>query len=305
LNRSMPVYTPTRLRRTGCPAAAKPPWLVTAAPQPSVMERMTRALEQGRLSTVCEWAVCPNIGECYSRGTATFLILGRVCTRHCAFCPLATGGPGEPDAAEPERVAQMVRSLRLEHVVITSVTRDDLPDGGAGHFAATVLAIKKICRGTSVEVLIPDFQGSRRAVATVTGAGPDVIGHNVETVPRLYPAVRPGAGYRRSLDLLALVKQTAAGVRTKSGLMLGLGETEDELKRTMRDLRRAGCDFLTLGQYLQPDENHHPVVAWITPEQFGLYRDVALDLGFKQVLSSPLARSSYRAGEMFRRGLPL
>jgi len=277
---------------------AKPPWLVTAAPRPAVIDRMSRLLEQGGLSTVCEWADCPNIGECYGRGTATFLILGRICTRGCAFCPLATGVPAGPDHTEPGNVAEMIHSLQLGHVVITSVSRDDLPDGGASHFAKTVEAIKKLCPGTSVEVLVPDFQGSRQALEIVCRAGPDVIGHNLETVPRLYPAVRMGAGYARSLEVLALVKEIEGTIRTKSGLMLGLGETQGELIQTMRDLRSRGCDFLTLGQYLQPGAEHYPVAEWIDPERFDHYRDVALDLGFVRVLSSPLGRSSYRAGEM-------
>ncbi len=279
-------------------AARQPPWLITAAPQPAMMERMCRLLEQGGLSTVCEWANCPNIGECYGRGTATFLILGRTCTRGCAFCPLSKGKPASPDEAEPKNVAKMIHSLELGHVVITSVSRDDLPDGGANHFARTIEAIKKHSHGTSIEVLIPDFKGSRKAIEIVAGAGPDIIGHNLETVPRLYREVRPGAGYALSLEVLALIKQIDKKIWTKSGLMLGLGEEEEELFKTMQDLRQVRCDFLTLGQYLQPTAEHHAVVEYIPPEKFDHYRDIALEMGFLRVLSCPLSRSSYRAEEM-------
>lgn len=278
----------------------KPPWLITAAPQPAMMDRMCRLLEQGGLSTVCEWANCPNIGECYGRGTATFLILGRICTRGCTFCPLSKGKPPSPDEAEPENVAKMILALELSHVVITSVSRDDLPDGGADHFAGTIEAIKKLCPGTSIEILIPDFKGSRKAIEIVTNAGPDVIGHNLETVPSLYREVRPGASYDLSLEILTLIKQIDKKVWTKSGLMLGLGEKEEELFQTMQDLRRVECDFLTLGQYLQPTAEHYAVVEYIPPEQFDHYHDLALELGFVRVLSCPLSRSSYRAEEMLR-----
>lgn len=278
----------------------RPPWLVTTAPQPSAMAHINNLLKQGELSTVCDWANCPNIGECYSHGTATFLILGRICTRGCAFCPLQEGSPTPPDETEPINVAETVQRLGLKHVVITAVSRDDLPDGGAGHFAKTIKEIKRLCPDTSVEVLIPDFQGSLDALGIVAEANPDVLGHNLETVPRLYGKARRQAGYARSLDVLALVKQMNSKIWTKSGIMLGLGEKEEEILQVLRDLRRVKCDFLTLGQYLQPTGEHYEVVEYILPEEFDRYGTIARDLGFVRVLSCPLARSSYRAEEMLR-----
>lgn len=276
----------------------KPPWLVTAAPQPEVLNRMNRILEQGKLSTVCEWADCPNIGECFGRGTATFLILGRTCTRGCTFCPLAKGQPAEIDVSEPENIARTIGQLKLNHVVITSVSRDDLPDGGATHFARTITEIKKACHGTSIEVLIPDFKGCPKAIETVASAGPDIIGHNLETVPRLYGKVRPGASHILSLEVLGRVKQIDKRIWTKSGIMLGLGEKEEEILQVLYDLRQVHCDFLTLGQYLQPTDEYYTVVEYVPPEKFQHWHHIALQLGFKRVLSCPLGRSSYRAEEM-------
>jgi len=270
------------------------------APEPETMDRINSLLKQGELSTVCDWANCPNIGECYSHGTATFLILGRVCTRGCAFCPLNGGKPEQLDEAEPENVARTVKSLGLKHVVITAVSRDDLPDGGASHFAKTIRAIRRISTDTSVEVLIPDFQGSPEAIGMVAEALPDVIGHNLETVPRLYEQVRSQANYARSLDVLAQVKHVNRKIWTKSGIMLGLGEKEEEVLQVLRDLRRVNCDFLTLGQYLQPSGAHFEVVEYVPPEEFNRYHKIALEMGFVRVLSCPLARSSYRAEEMLR-----
>lgn len=278
----------------------RPPWLTTPAPSREALDRVNGVLRPGDLSTVCDWAGCPNIGECYAHGTATFLILGRICTRGCAFCPLAGGTPAAADLTEPGLIARAVRRMGLSHVVITSVTRDDLPGGGARYFALTIQEIRKSCPATSIEVLIPDFQGSREAIAGVAAAAPDVIGHNVETVPRLYGAVRCQAGYERSLEVLRRIKDADKTIWTKSGLMLGLGEQEEELLQVLRDLRRAHCDFLTLGQYLQPTGKHHEVVEYVPPERFDRYRDMALSMGFVRVLSSPLARSSYRAEEMLR-----
>lgn len=282
------------------PGGLKPSWLTVPAPPPEALDRMYRLLARGKLNTVCDWANCPNLGECYREGTATFLILGHVCTRNCAFCAVPGGKPEEPAAGEPAGVARAARELNLRHVVVTSVTRDDLPDGGAGHFARTVREIKKQCPGVTVEVLVPDFGGNTGALKQVVAAEPDVIGHNLETVPSLYPAVRPGAGYRRSLRILGAIKEYNRGIFTKSGLMVGLGEKEAELVPVFRDLREAGCDFLTIGQYLQPTSGHYPVVEYVPPEKFGRYRELALEAGFSRVISAPLARSSYHAHEMLQ-----
>lgn len=264
---------------------------------------MYKLLAGGRLNTVCDWANCPNQGECYRAGTATFMVLGNVCTRHCTYCAVPGGRPEEPDAGEPREVARAVAELGLNHAVITSVTRDDLPDGGAGHFARTIGEIKNRCPGVTVEVLIPDFKGFVAALRQVVNARPDVIAHNVETVPSLYPAVRPGAGYRRSLRILGAVKEYNSAVFTKSGLMVGLGETESELVAVFRDLRAVDCDFLTIGQYLQPTTGHYPVAEYVPPERFTRYRELALEAGFSRVVSAPLVRSSYRAYEMLQPGI--
>jgi lipoic acid synthetase len=246
-----------------------------------------------RLHTVCQSAHCPNLCECFASGTATFLILGNVCTRHCRFCAVAAGEPQPLEADEPDRVAQAAATLGLRHVVVTSVTRDDLPDGGSGQFAATIAAIHAACEAT-VEVLTPDFQGRADLVARVLAAGPEVFNHNVETVPRLYPAVRPEADYRRSLDVLRLAHEHG-GPLTKSGLMLGLGETRAEVLAVLRDLRAAGCEALTLGQYLRPSAGHLPVDRFVTPSEFGRYERDATELGFLGVAAGPFVRSSYHA----------
>jgi len=252
----------------------------------------------GRLHTVCQEARCPNLWECYARNTATFLILGDRCTRDCRFCAVGHGAPAPPDPGEPDRVARAAAEMGLAYVVLTSVTRDDLADGGAAHFAATIAAVRRRLPRARVEVLIPDFQGNLEALAAVIAAGPDVINHNVETVPRLYPRVRPQADYRRSLQLLARV--AASGIPAKSGLMLGLGEDEGEVCTVLEDLRAAGCRILTLGQYLQPTPAHLPVVSWVTPEGFEAWRRRALALGFDEVAAAPLVRSSYHADECFQ-----
>lgn len=276
----------------------KPDWLKVRVRNTKDVAEVRNMLSQLSLHTVCEEAGCPNIMECFGRRTATFMILGRVCTRNCTFCTV-TKGPVDPvDPEEPENVAKAVEFLRLKHVVVTSVTRDDLPDGGAGHFAEVVCKIKELNRNVTVEVLIPDFKGDEQALKEVVNSKPEIINHNVETVPRLYPAVRPMAVYERSLKLLSNVKKQGKGVSvTKSGLMLGLGEREDEVISVLRDLRNADCDIVTIGQYLAPSEKHHPVVEYIRPEVFEHYKSIGLDMGFKYVASSPLVRSSYMAAE--------
>lgn len=273
------------------------PWLTLPAPDQGVLSRMGKLLRGLRLRTVCESALCPNIGECFGRGTATFMILGDVCTRGCRFCAVRKGKPAPPDPKEPERVAEAARRLGLKHVVITSVTRDDLPDGGASHFVATIEAVRRRLPDATVEVLIPDFGGSLAALEQVIAAEPEVINHNLETVPRLYPLVRPGADYRRSLGILAWVKRRAPHIVTKSGLMLGLGEYPGEVEEVFVDLRRVGCDMVTLGQYLRPTERQLPVAEFVPPERFEAYKRRGERMGFRAVVSGPLVRSSYRAEE--------
>jgi lipoic acid synthetase len=281
------------------PTSRKPDWLKVRFPGGPNYVRIDRYHRQQGLHSVCRSAACPNQGECWSRGTATFMILGDRCTRNCAFCNVAGGAPLSPDPAEPARVAQAVAELALRHAVVTSVTRDDLPDGGAGQFARLVAAVREAAPGCRVELLIPDLQGDRDALATVLTAGPDVLGHNLETVPRLYPAVRQGASYERSLRLLARARELAPQIPTKSGLMLGLGESREEVLGVLADLRRAGCALLTLGQYLAPTRRHHPVERYVPPEEFAELRREALSLGFAHVEAGPLVRSSYHAEEQF------
>jgi len=257
-------------------------------------ERLVRLVRDQRLNTVCEEARCPNLGECWNRGTATFMILGSVCTRACRFCAVATGLPElPPDPDEPRRVAEAVAAMGLRHAVITSVNRDDRPDGGAGSFAACIREIRARVPGCAVEVLIPDFKGVRSALDTVFAARPDVLNHNVETVPRLYGFVRPGARFTRSLDVLRLSK--AFGLVTKSGIMVGLGEAWDEILDCMRAIQRAGADVLTIGQYLRPSLSHAPVARYYPPDEFVELRHAGLSMGFAHVESGPLVRSSYHA----------
>jgi lipoic acid synthetase len=265
------------------------------------MDRIQTLLDKGQLHSVCESARCPNIGECFGNRTCTFMILGDVCTRNCAFCAVTHGRPVEPDPNEPEMVARTARQLGLKHVVVTSVTRDDLRDGGAGQFAATISAINGESPEATVEVLIPDFQGQERPLMTVIEAFPDVINHNLETVPRLYPSVRPKAAYQQSLELLNRVALTTARrpIATKSGLMLGLGETLPEVVEVMNDLVQAGCRILTLGQYLRPSPAHHPVIEYIHPDTFNRLADIGKELGLRQVVAGPLVRSSYHAAESY------
>lgn len=264
--------------------------------------RTKSLLRSKGLSTVCEEARCPNRGECFARPTATFLILGDVCTRKCKFCSVSKGSPKLPDAGEPVRVAEAVRELGLRYVVITSVTRDDLPDGGAGHFAKTVREIKSRLPEVKVEVLIPDFKGKRDAIRKVLDAGVDVLNHNVETVPSLYEAVRPQADYKRSLKVLKLSKEINRSIPTKSGLMVGLGETKTEVLSVMNDLRSVDCDFLTIGQYLRPGMGNLEVVEYVHPHTFEFYRQKAVEMGFRFVASAPLVRSSMNAEEMYHQG---
>ncbi len=278
----------------------KPPWLKKRIPPLQDLQRIQSILAEAELHTVCEEARCPNLGECFSEGTATFLILGRVCTRGCRFCAVEHGDPVPPNDAEPQQVAQAVRKMGLHYVVLTSVTRDDLPDGGASHFARTIRAIRDMDREISVEVLIPDFRGDWDALAQVLKESPNVLNHNVETVRRLYPAVRPQADYERSLRILRRAKEIDPQIHTKSGFMLGLGELREEVLGLLQDLREAACDFLTMGQYLQPHPHRLPVVKYVEPEVFEAYQKIAEEMGFLRVLSGPFVRSSFHASEMFK-----
>jgi len=275
-----------------------PPWIKKRAPRTQIVEQMTSLLRSFSLHTVCEEAHCPNIGECFSWKTATFMILGNRCTRNCRFCAVEHKTPWSPDPEEPENVARAVKMLGLKYVVITSVTRDDLKDGGAGQFAQTIEKIRKINgRNIKIEILIPDFQGSLPSLRTVIQAKPTVLNHNLETVPRLYSEVRPGANYLWSIKLLQRVKEIAPYLYTKSGLMVGLGETFSEVIEVMEDLRRADCNILTLGQYLRPSSSHLPVKEFVIPERFTEYKKIGSKLGFSFVASGPFVRSSYRASE--------
>jgi lipoic acid synthetase len=277
----------------------KPPWLKRRLPSGPIYGTICQALDAQGLHTVCQEAKCPNQWECFSRQTATFLILGSRCTRNCGFCAVDHGPTGPPDPEEPFKVARMARDMGLAYVVVTSVTRDDLPDGGAGLFAATIRALRDEIPGVRVEVLIPDLQGQREAIETVVTAGPDVLNHNLETIPALYPTVRPEADYQRSLALLQTVRDLAPPMMTKSGLMLGVGETREGVRQTLADLRAVDCRMVTLGQYLQPSPDHLPVERYVPPEEFDRWRDEALQMGFQEVASGPLVRSSYQARELY------
>ncbi|MDZ7265158.1 MAG: lipoyl synthase [candidate division KSB1 bacterium] len=276
-----------------------PRWLKVPLPAGKNFQDVRKLVEQHHLHTVCQSAHCPNIGDCWGKRTATFMILGDVCTRNCRFCAVASGMPGPVDLSEPERVAEAVKTLSLKYAVITSVTRDDLPDGGAAIFATTIQKIRTAVPSCQIEVLIPDFQGTFSAQMLVFAARPDVLNHNIETVPSLYPLVRPQADYWRSIRLLAAAKQ--AGLVTKTGLMLGVGETESEVIEVMQDLRQVQCDILTLGQYLQPSAAHAPIDRYVTPEEFNRLKAIGIELGFQHVEAGPLVRSSYHAGECFDR----
>jgi lipoic acid synthetase len=275
----------------------KPEWLRVRAPGSPTYRRLKGLIRDLQLHTVCEEARCPNIGECWNHGTATVMILGDICTRACGFCAVNHGRPSAVDSSEPSHVADAVQALQLEHVVVTSVNRDDLPDGGASVFAGTIRQIRARTPGVRIEVLVPDFQGEETALRSVLDARPDILNHNTETVPRLYPLARPSARYARSLELLDRSRQHAPGVPTKSGLMVGLGEEWDEIIATLSDLRAAGCAVLTLGQYLCPSSAHLPVRRYYHPEEFDALRTAALNMGFRHVESGPLVRSSYHARE--------
>lgn len=276
-----------------------PPWIAWRAPNPSVLRKMEGLMEDLKLHTICERARCPNLGVCFSNRSATFLILGDICTRRCSFCAVSKGNPRVVDPDEPKSIAEAVRRLALRYVVITSVSRDDLEDGGASQFVKVIDTLHQEIDGVVVEVLVPDFLGSVESLTAVVNSGPQVVNHNLETVPRLYREVRPGASFRRSLDLLSRVKQIAQETVTKSGLMVGLGETRDEVVGVMRELRKVHCDVLTIGQYLQPSSGHHEVATFVPPEEFREYEQIGLEMGFKGVAAGPLVRSSFRAEEIY------
>ncbi|MFZ5469312.1 MAG: lipoyl synthase [Myxococcota bacterium] len=300
------MATPDRFPLPQGKTTRKPEWLKVRLPHGEGYERVKAIVARTRLATVCEEARCPNIAECWGGGTATVMLMGEVCTRACRFCHVKVGAPPPLDPMEPENLALAVKELALEYIVVTSVNRDELPDGGASHFAAAIRALQRESPGTIVEVLIPDFQGVEKDLATVALARPHVVAHNVETVERLTRTVRDRrAGYRQSLRVLEYLKGRPEGLYTKSSIMLGLGETDEELAQTLRDLRAVGVDVLTLGQYLQPSAYHLPVERFVTPAQFEQYKQLAESLGFLYVASGPLVRSSYRAAEFFIKGLML
>ena len=278
----------------------KPEWLKVRFPGGANFTRIDNYHRQQGLHTVCRSAACPNQGECWGQGTATFMILGNLCSRNCQFCNVDAGALSPPDPQEPGKVARAIAELKLRHAVITSVTRDDLPDGGAEHFAQLVKEIRQQAPHCRVELLIPDLQGNWQALSTILSAGPDILGHNIETVPRLYSLVRPEANYQRSLRLLAESRNLKPSVLTKSGMMLGLGETREEILQVLRDLRQHGCQLLTLGQYLSPSSAHFPVQHYIPPEDFQSLAEQGRTLGFHHVEAGPLVRSSYHAAEQFQ-----
>jgi len=297
-----PTVSPLRIIRPrdinpGSAREPKPAWLKVRAPGSPNYLRLKSLMKEARLNTVCEEARCPNIGECWHHGTATFMILGDVCTRACGYCAVPHGMPSDVDAAEPERLADAVRTLGLRYVVITSVDRDDLADGGAWIFAETIRRVRVAAPDCRVEVLIPDFQGIESSLRIVLDAGPDVLNHNTETVPRLYRLARPGGRYPRTLELLDRARTIAPGIPTKTGLILGLGEEWDEIVETLGDLRKVGVEILTIGQYLRPTESHLKMVRYYHPDEFAELKRIALDLGFGHVESGPLVRSSYHAHE--------
>jgi lipoic acid synthetase len=292
---------PEKQKNPDRPMGKKPDWIRVKAPQGLTYSETHEIVKNFKLTTVCEEAGCPNIGECWNKRHATFMIMGEVCTRACAFCNVATGKPNALDPMEPLRIAVAVEKMGLKHVVITSVDRDDLPDGGAEHFVKTIEAIRFKAPKTTIEILTPDFKNKSDAVDNVAKHCPDVFNHNLETVPRLYPTIRPGARYFTSLRLLQRVKEVDSSIYTKSGLMVGLGETLEEVGQVMDDLRAAGVDFLTIGQYLQPTPKHAPVLRFWTPEEFAELERMARSKGFLMVTASPLTRSSHHAGEDFEK----
>jgi lipoic acid synthetase len=292
---------PEKVNRAETPVLKKPDWIRVRAPGTRGWQETADIVRANGLVTVCEEASCPNIGECWQKKHATFMIMGDTCTRACAFCNVRTGMPGALDQDEPQKVADAVAKLGLEHVVVTSVDRDDLDDGGAEHFARTIRAIRATSPSTTIEILTPDFLRKEGALEVVVEARPDVFNHNLECVPSLYLKVRPGARYFHSLRLLQRVKELDPSIFTKSGIMVGLGEVRNEVLQLMDDLRSADIDFMTIGQYLQPTRKHHPVMAFVTPEDFKSYEAIAYAKGFLMVSSSPLTRSSHHAGEDFAR----
>jgi lipoic acid synthetase len=295
------VRHPEKAHRPDNPVARKPPWIRVKAPVSKEYHETRKLMRALSLNTVCEEAACPNIGECWKQKHATVMILGSVCTRACTFCNVATGKPDQLDPHEPEHVAEATAGLGLAHIVVTSVDRDDLEDGGARHFVRTIEAIRKRAPATTIEVLTPDFLHKPGAIEMVVAAKPDVFNHNLETVPRLYPEVRPGARYFQSLRLLDTVKRIDPAIFTKSGLMVGLGEERSEVLQVMDDLRAADVDFLTVGQYLQPTPKHHAVERFVPPDEFDGLKSMAFGKGFLMVSASPLTRSSYFAGDDFEK----
>ena len=295
------IRHPEKINKPDNISPKKPFWLKVIAPQGKIFDQTKDLLDDLNITTVCEEASCPNIGNCWSKKHATMMIMGDICTRACSFCNVATGKPNKLDLSEPIRVAKSVARLNLNHVVITSVDRDDLYDGGADHFVATITDIRKLSPNTSIEILTPDFLKKNGALEKVINAKPDVFNHNLETVPRLYPSVRPGARYFHSLSLLAKVKEVDPNIFTKSGIMVGLGESQNEIYQVMDDMRSADIDFLTIGQYLQPTIKHHKVEKFVHPYEFDKYKKVALSKGFLLVSSSPFTRSSFHASEDFQK----
>ena len=290
---------PEKAKNAPNPVRKKPSWIRVKAPTSKAYMETRALMREKKLHTVCEEAACPNIGECWSKKHATVMILGDICTRACAFCNVSTGKPGQVDAQEPENLAVSVAEAGMKHVVITSVDRDDLADGGADQFVQCITRIRETSPGTTIEVLTPDFKGKQGAVEAVVAAGPDVFNHNLETVPRLYPSIRPGARYFHSLQLLARAKELNPTIFTKSGIMVGLGEEKDEILQVMDDLRSANVDFLTIGQYLAPTPRHAAIDRFVTPDEFAEYKRVGEGKGFLLVASTPLTRSSYHADADF------
>ena len=295
----MTVRHPEKVNKKSNPIPKKPHWIRVKAPTSSLFEKTKKIVKKNHLITVCEEAACPNISECWQKKHATFMILGDTCTRACAFCNVKTGKPNKIDKFEPYKISNTVKDLGLEHVVITSVDRDDLDDGGAQHFVNVIKSLRELCPKTTIEILTPDFYKKNKAQDILSEGLPDVFNHNLETVPRLYPTIRPGSRYFISLKLLNDIKKNFPFIFTKSGLMVGLGESKEEIYQVMDDLRSADVDFLTIGQYLQPTEKHAKLEKFVTPEEFEIYKKMAYAKGFLMVSSSPLTRSSYHASEDF------
>ena len=295
----MTVRHPEKVNKKSNPIPKKPHWIRVKAPTSSLFEKTKKIVKKNHLITVCEEAACPNISECWQKKHATFMILGDTCTRACAFCNVKTGKPNKIDKFEPYKISNTVKDLGLDHVVITSVDRDDLDDGGAQHFVNVIKSLRELCPKTTIEILTPDFYKKNKAQDILSDGLPDVFNHNLETVPRLYPTIRPGSRYFISLKLLNDIKKNFPFIFTKSGLMVGLGESKEEIYQVMDDLRSADVDFLTIGQYLQPTEKHAKLEKFVTPEEFDIYKKMAYAKGFLMVASSPLTRSSYHASEDF------